>query len=255
MAYCRFAARFWPRGALLSSLRQGNSHCPPLPAVRRAPARREPFLQRLRLAVAGAAPAASGTPAAPPGSAARNSLGRGRTILSPHLKWHRLLHRLQCHRRTAPPRRGYACLLCRIREISPAPCSAFFGADGSCYIPRRRNVRLSGTVFHELHRRAGTHRQKRRNVVLSRPADRASRCRPCGSAQILTSAPEGRACIIAPTIYFVSPDGAMRPFMDAAETLTRHGMLSGIGCLSPIWGLLRKSRRPMAAPCAATVLM
>ena len=39
-------------------------------------------------------------------------------------------------------------------------------------------------------------------------------------AQILSSAPEGMYVYTAPTIYFISPDGAMRPFMDAAETLT-----------------------------------
>ena len=38
--------------------------------------------------------------------------------------------------------------------------------------------------------------------------------------QILTAAPEGMYVYIAPMIYFVSPDGAMRPFMEAAETLT-----------------------------------
>ena len=112
-------------GALLSSLRQGNSHCPPLPAVRRAPARREPFLQRLRRSRRRRCSGCIRYAAAPPGSAARNSPGPGPHHHSPHLKWHRLLHRLQCHRRTAPPSQGYACLLCRIREISPAPCSAF----------------------------------------------------------------------------------------------------------------------------------
>lgn len=39
-------------------------------------------------------------------------------------------------------------------------------------------------------------------------------------AQILSSTPDGMYVYIAPTIYFVSPDSAMRPFMDAAETLT-----------------------------------
>ena len=39
-------------------------------------------------------------------------------------------------------------------------------------------------------------------------------------AQIITSTPDGMYVYIAPTIYFVSPDGSMRPFMDAAETLT-----------------------------------
>ena len=39
-------------------------------------------------------------------------------------------------------------------------------------------------------------------------------------AQIITSTPEGMYVYIAPTIYFISPDGAMRPFMEAAETLT-----------------------------------
>lgn len=39
-------------------------------------------------------------------------------------------------------------------------------------------------------------------------------------AQILTSAPEGMYAYIAPTIYFISSDGAMRPFTEAAETLT-----------------------------------
>lgn len=38
-------------------------------------------------------------------------------------------------------------------------------------------------------------------------------------AQILTSTPDGMYVYIAPTIYFVSKDGTMRPFMDAAETL------------------------------------
>lgn len=39
-------------------------------------------------------------------------------------------------------------------------------------------------------------------------------------AQIITSTPDGMYVYMAPTIYFVSPDGSMRPFMDAAETLT-----------------------------------
>ncbi len=39
-------------------------------------------------------------------------------------------------------------------------------------------------------------------------------------AQIITSTPDGMYVYIAPTIYFISLDGAMRPFMDAAETLT-----------------------------------
>ena len=39
-------------------------------------------------------------------------------------------------------------------------------------------------------------------------------------AQIITSTPDGMYVYLAPTIYFVSPDGAMRPFMEAAETLT-----------------------------------
>ncbi len=39
-------------------------------------------------------------------------------------------------------------------------------------------------------------------------------------AQILSSTPEGMYAYIAPTIYFIAPDGSMRPFMDAAETLT-----------------------------------
>lgn len=38
-------------------------------------------------------------------------------------------------------------------------------------------------------------------------------------AQILTSTPEGMYVYIAPTIYFVSADGSMRPFMESAETL------------------------------------
>ena len=39
-------------------------------------------------------------------------------------------------------------------------------------------------------------------------------------AQIITSTNDGMYVYIAPTIYFVSPDGAMRPFTEAAETLT-----------------------------------
>lgn len=127
MAYCRFCGALLAEGArFCSSLRQGNSHCPPLPAVRRAPARREPFLQRLRrsrrrrcsrLHQVRRSTTRVGRPKFPWAGAAPS--------LSPHLKWHRLLHRLQCRRRTAPPSQGYACLLCRIREISPAPCSAF----------------------------------------------------------------------------------------------------------------------------------
>ena len=39
-------------------------------------------------------------------------------------------------------------------------------------------------------------------------------------AQIITSTPDGMYVYIAPTIYFVSPDGAMRPFIEADETLT-----------------------------------
>lgn len=39
-------------------------------------------------------------------------------------------------------------------------------------------------------------------------------------AQILSSAPDGMYVYMEPMIYFVSPDGAMRPFMEAAETLT-----------------------------------
>lgn len=39
-------------------------------------------------------------------------------------------------------------------------------------------------------------------------------------AQILSSAPEGMYVYLNPTIYFVAPDGTMRPFIEAAETLT-----------------------------------
>ena len=39
-------------------------------------------------------------------------------------------------------------------------------------------------------------------------------------AQILTASSDGMYVYLAPYIYFVSPDGSMRPFIEAAETLT-----------------------------------
>ena len=109
-------------GALLSSLRQGNSHCPPLPAVRRAPARREPFLQRLRRSRRRRCSGCIRYAAAPPGSAARNSPGPGPHHHSPRTSsgtGSSTVSSATAGQR--PPRRG----MCRIREISPAPCSAF----------------------------------------------------------------------------------------------------------------------------------
>lgn len=54
----------------------------------------------------------------------------------------------------------------------------------------------------------------------ARPGDEGVEVPALSGAQIISSAPEGMYVYLAPTIYFVSPDGTMRPFMDAAETLT-----------------------------------
>lgn len=54
----------------------------------------------------------------------------------------------------------------------------------------------------------------------SSPQGAAAEAPELEGAQILSSTPDGMYAYIDPTIYFISPDGAMRAFIDAAETLT-----------------------------------
>lgn len=127
MAYCRFCGALLAEGARFCHLCGKEiataHHCPQcgalLPEESRfcsacGAARRRRCSGCIRYA------------AAPPGSAARNSPGPGPHHHSPRTSSGTGSSTVSsAARRTAPPSQGYACLLCRIREISPAPCSAF----------------------------------------------------------------------------------------------------------------------------------
>lgn len=192
-------------GALLSSLRQGNSHCPPLPAVRRAPARREPFLQRLRRSRRRRCSGCIRYAAAPPGSAARNSPGPGPHHHSPRTSsgtGSSTVSSAAAGQR--PPRRGMRACCAEYGRFHRLRAALFRRRRQLLHIPRRRNVRLSGTVFHELHRRAGTHRQKRRNVVLSRRRTERRGAGPAGCADPHLCS-RGHVCIHRPHHLFCLP--------------------------------------------------
>ena len=126
MAYCRFCGALLAEGARFCHLCGKEiataHHCPQCGALLPEESR---FCSACGAAVAGAAPAASGTPQHHQGRPPEIPLGRGRTITLPAPQVAPAPPPSPVPPPDSAPSQGYACLLCRIREISPAPCSAF----------------------------------------------------------------------------------------------------------------------------------
>ena len=229
MAYCRFCGALLAEGARFCHLCGKEiataHHCPQCGALLPEESR---FCSACGAAVAGAAPAASGTPQHHQGRPPEIPLGRGRTITLPAPQVAPAPPPSPVPPPDSAPLAGVCVPAVQNTGDFTGSVQRFFGADGSCYTFQGAGMYGFLEPFSMNYTGGQGPIVKNGGTWFYRAGGQSVEVPALQGAQILTSAPEGMYVYIAPI---------------------------RTGCLSPIWGLLRKSRRPTAAPCAATVLM
>ena len=226
MAYCRFCGAALPEGARFCYLcGEKVDDAPRCPACGAALPEGSRFCTVCGAPLTGAAPAQPAAPArqgAHPGRPPEIPLGGGRTIRIPAPEIVPEPERGPVPAPDSAPIAGVRVSAVVNSRAFSGSVQRFFGDDGSFYTFHGPGMYGFLEPFSMNYNDGQGPIEKSGGswYYHSAPTAEGTEVPALAGAQILTSAPEGMYVYIAPTIHFVSPDGAVRPFMDAAETLT-----------------------------------
>lgn len=221
MAYCRFCGALLAEGARFCHLCgkevTAAPRCPQCGALLPEGSR---FCSACGAAVASASSAVAGAVPHHQGRPPEIPLGRGRTIAIPAPQVSPAPPPQPVPPPDSAPLAGVCVPAVQNTGDFTGSVQRFFGADGSRYTFQGAGMYGFLEPFSMNYTDGQGPIAKGGGTWFYRSGGQSMEIPALQGAQILSSAPEGMYVYMAPTIYFISPDGAMRPFMDAAETLT-----------------------------------